>query len=160
MMKIVTTNSMNKSNRWRVIDNLQTEEKRRKEKKNEECEGIFKAQNARGSKCSRCAAWSALFITKQAVITSKSFYHFAKVLSLLDAVRDLGGASSRWRELSIASTSAAPPPDLGTNGIFVTKIRMMFERLLICVFSLLSFFWSAKARFILLSHCSFHFLFF
>ena len=48
---------MNNFNRWRVIDNLQTKEKRRKkEKKNEKCEEIFKVQNAEGSKCFECAA--------------------------------------------------------------------------------------------------------
>ena len=108
--------------------NYKLKKKRRKEEKNEECGGIFKAQDARGSKCSRCAAWSALFITKQAVIISKFFHHFAKVSSLLDAMRDLDDASFRWRELSVrcelsvAPTSAAPPPDLGTNGIFVTLL--------------------------------------
>ena len=74
--------------------------KEKKKKKNEKCEKIFKTQNAEDSKCFKCVAWSALFITKQAVITSKSFHHFAKVSSLLDAARDLDDASSRWRELS------------------------------------------------------------
>ena len=85
---------------------------------------IFKAQNAEDSKCFKCAAWSALFITKQAVITSKFFHHFARISSLLDAMRGLDGASFRWRELSIALTRVAPPPDLGTNGIFVTHRKV------------------------------------
>ena len=41
------------------------------------------------------------------------------------------------------------------------KIRVMFEKLLICVFSFLSFFWLTKARFILFLHCFFfHFFLF
>ena len=42
----------------------------------------------------KSAAKSALFITKLAVIISKSFHHFAKVLSLLGDARSLGGARS------------------------------------------------------------------
>ena len=69
--------------------------KKRKEKKNEKCERIFKVQNAENSKCFRCAVKNALFITKQAVIISKFFYYFAKVSSLLDAMRAFDDASSR-----------------------------------------------------------------
>ena len=52
----VTINSMNESNRWRVTDNLQTEEKEKKRGKEWGMGGVFKPQDAGGSKCSRCAA--------------------------------------------------------------------------------------------------------
>ena len=122
---------------WRSIlwinlinDESSTNYKLKRKKKNEKkwkMWRIFKAQNAEGSKCFKCVVWSALFITTQAVIISKLFHHFAKVLSLFDAMRNFDDASFRWRELSIA----APPPDLRTNEIFVTSRARMRITLLI-----------------------------
>ena len=51
-----------------------------------------------------------------------SSHHFEAPSSLRESSRC--GARPRWRELSIAPASAAPPPDVGTNGIFVTEIRI------------------------------------
>ena len=100
--------------------NYKLKRKKKREKKWKMWE-VFKTQNAEGSKCFKCAAWSALFITKQAVIISKLFHHFAKVSSFFDAMRNLDDASSRWRELSIV----ASPSDLRTNEIFVTVFSLM-----------------------------------
>ena len=79
---------------------LKRKKKREKEWKMRE---VFKSQNAEGSKCFKCAAWNALFITKQAVIISKSFHHFAKVSSLRESlITSRCDARPRWRELSMA----------------------------------------------------------
>ena len=98
--------------------NYKLKKKRKKENKNERYERNFKTQNARDSKYSKCAAWSALFITKLTVIISKSSHYFAKVSSLFDATRNLDDASFWWRELS--TTNVESFSDLRMNKIFIT----------------------------------------
>ena len=86
-----------------TIYKLKKEEKKRK--KEWKMWRIFKTQNAEDSKCSKCVAWSALFITKQAVIISKFFHHFAKVSSFFESfIIFRCDARSRWRELSMTRT--------------------------------------------------------
>ena len=82
-----------------------------------------------------CLSQSKQSLFRNFFIISRKFHHFAKVF---DAMRNLDDASSRWRELSIASTSVAPLPGVGTNEIFVT----IFFEILIQIIFVLDFFYN------------------
>ena len=57
-----------------------------------------------------------------------SSHHFEVFSSFRESlITSRCGARPRWRELSVARVSAEPPPDLGTNGIFVTQLINSFE---------------------------------
>ena len=96
----VTINSMNKSNRWRVTDNLQTEEKRRKEEKNGGCGGYLRPrmQEARSALdvlhevlCSSQSKQSSL---RSSFIISRKFHHFSMRYEI-SMTRALDNASFR-----------------------------------------------------------------
>ena len=79
---------MNKFNKWRVIDRLQTDKKMKNMKKYLS----LKLQKIRN--IVKNAAKSALFIIKLTIIISKSFYYFAKVSSFLDDAKSFDNARS------------------------------------------------------------------
>ena len=100
---------------------------KKKRKKNEKCKRIFKTQNAKDSKCFKCAlnvllkvlclSQSKLLSFRSFFIISRKSYHFS--------MRNFDDAKFRWRELSITLVNVASFFNLRTNKIFVTLFSFL-----------------------------------
>ena len=124
-MKLWLSTLWIKSNRWRVIDKLQTKEKEEKRKRMKNVREYLRLRMQKTRSALNvlhkvlCLSQSKQLSFRNFFIISRKFHHFSmrREISMTRAFDD---ASFRWRELSIARVSVAFFSDVETNEIFVT----------------------------------------